>query len=98
MKLFRVISDRRCRVYSSSLGNVMPWRPANLQHKQSQSIMNNAVKQQNKTRKYSVNTQHFYWSNWLHVSALYPGHLQAIPQPMGGKLLTNAKYSQKNSS
>ena len=23
----------------------------------------------------------FYWSDWLHVSALYPGHLQAITQP-----------------
>ena len=29
-----------------------------------------------------INVLSFYWSNWLHVSALYAGHREAIPQLM----------------
>jgi hypothetical protein len=40
----------------------------------------------NKMRHVNVQSTHntFYWSNWLHVSALYPGHFQATAQPMSG--------------
>jgi hypothetical protein len=47
------------------------------------------ISNESTTKHVHIQSTHntLFWSNWPHVSALYPSHLQAIPQPMGRKLL-----------